>query len=76
MVDKICGSCRHFTQDDCDENIGNCDLTLDYNNYFTASDSSHTPDDRIFGWDYEGYSAGAYVGVKFGCIHWETVNAA
>jgi hypothetical protein len=76
MVDKICGSCRHFTQDDCDKNIGNCDLTLDYNDYFTTSDLSHTPDDRIFGWDYEGYSAGAYVGVKFGCIHWETVNAA
>ena len=76
MVDKLCGSCRHFTQDSCDEHVGNCDLTLDYNRYFVMDGPSRSPDDRILGWDYEGYVAGAYVGKNFGCIHWEMISAA
>jgi hypothetical protein len=27
--------------------------------------------DKCYGWDYESYRAGVYVGPKFGCIHWE-----
>jgi hypothetical protein len=71
MAKKLCGSCQHFTQDDCDEHIGECALTLDYNDYFVTSGASRAPNDRILGWDGESWRAGAYVGNNFGCIHWE-----
>jgi hypothetical protein len=28
------------------------------------------PIDGCSGWDFESYSAGVFVGPKFGCIHW------
>ena len=60
---KKCGKCENYTPSKWDEGFGDCDLMDD------ANDGK--PDNtRAYGWDYEGYSAGVYVGVNFGCIHW------
>jgi hypothetical protein len=60
---KTCDKCAHYTPAKWDEGFGDCDLMDD------ANDGK--PDNaRAYGWDYEGYSAGVYVGEKFGCIHW------
>lgn len=34
-----------------------------------------TTDCKAYGWDYESYRAGVYVGPKFGCIHWVKASA-
>lgn len=67
---KTCGKCEHYTPDKHDEGFGDCALMGDAN-------EGVTDNTRAYGWDYEGYSAGVYVGVNFGCIHWmkkETSN--
>jgi hypothetical protein len=60
---KRCGKCEHYTPAKWDEGFGDCDLMDDAND--GKPDST-----RAYGWDYEGYRAGVYVGVNFGCIHW------
>lgn len=64
-----CDKCNHYTpstltSSDKFKHAGDC---------VKAGDSidGPTPIDGITGYDYEGYSAGVYVGPKFGCIHWE-----
>lgn len=69
---KTCSKCAHFGTEDIPDGWGTCALTLDSNDYTVAS----APTDRIYGWDYEGYMSGAYVGKDFGCIHWTKENAA
>jgi hypothetical protein len=61
---KTCDKCEHYTPDKSEVVFGECALMGDCN-------EEGTPDNtRAYGWDYEGYSAGVYVGKKFGCIHW------
>ena len=64
MTTKTCDRCDHYTPSEYEEVYeGECRMTLDSND--------GTPyDDRAYGWDYENYHAGVYVGPKFGCIHW------
>jgi len=69
---KTCDKCQHFTPSDTYSNLGNCakaeyvgDASLDFKT------GRKGEDDKLYAWDAEGYQAGAYVGVKFGCIHWE-----
>jgi hypothetical protein len=60
---KRCGKCEHYTPDEYKVGFGDCALTGYVNDGMTDST-------RAYAWDYEGYSAGVYVGVNFGCIHW------
>lgn len=67
---KTCDKCQHYTptempQDEAYAFAGSCALMGDSNDQ-----SPRVVADRAAGWDYEGYSAGVYVGPKFGCIHW------
>ena len=60
---------RRHTCDKCRQykvylGYGECDLMQDSNNCTVMQP------DKAYGWDYEGYRAGVYVGPKFGCIHW------
>lgn len=57
---KTCDKCARFTGGE------DCALMGDSND---VRGSGRLPD-RAYGWDYEGYRAGVYVGPKFGCIHW------
>ena len=60
---NTCDKCEHYTPDKSEVVFGDCALMGDSND--------GTPDStRAYGWDYEGYSAGVYVGAKFGCINW------
>ena len=64
MKRKTCDKCSHYTPPTPryfgdKNNEGTCALMGDSNGV-----------DSCAGWDYEGYSAGVYVGPKFGCIHW------
>lgn len=67
-----CDKCKHYTPPSQtmvkhypnDANDGACSMMGDSN------DVEVTEPDRCYGWDYEGYRAGVYVGPKFGCIHW------
>jgi hypothetical protein len=63
MKTKTCSKCEHYTLEEYREGFGDCALMGDANEGVT--DNTHA-----YGWDYEGYSAGVYVGEKFGCIHW------
>ena len=64
MKRKTCDKCSHYTPPGhLYPGDGECALMGDSNN-------GPTPVDRCAGWDYEGYSAGVWVGPKFGCIHW------
>jgi hypothetical protein len=58
---RTCDKCANYEPDE--SNDGSCSLMGD-------SNVVGTPIDRCSGWDYEGYSAGVFVGPKFGCIHW------
>lgn len=61
---KTCNKCKHFKPDGLMENkFGDCALMGDSNE--GTKDTS-----KAYGWDYESYCAGVYVGEKFGCIHW------
>jgi len=62
---KTCDKCAYYepSPEFMPPNEGSCKLMGDSNE--RANDV-----DRCSGWDYEGYSAGVYVGPKFGCIHW------
>lgn len=66
-----CKDCRHFTMNGYYMDVGSCALMGDSNDL--ASDENKklgALPDRVYGWDHESYSAGVYVGPKFGCIHW------
>lgn len=65
---KTCDKCLHYKSSAIDHrpNAGECALMGDAND-----DRDGPGEDRVVGWDYEGYVAGCYVGPKFGCIHWE-----
>lgn len=69
-----CKNCRHFSSDSIlVEGYGHCALMGDGNDFdfYDAESKNLAPTDRCYGWDYEGYRAGTYVGKDFGCIHWE-----
>lgn len=64
---KTCDRCAHYTPAESymiRKHAGACALIGD-----TNDDHEAPAADRVAGWDYEGYRAGAYVGPKFGCIH-------
>jgi len=64
-----CDKCKHYTPvkypGATNPHGGSCELMVDSNDQ-----TPRVAIDRAAGWDYEGYSAGVYVGPKFGCIHW------
>jgi hypothetical protein len=69
-----CKTCRNFVTDELiDKSFGTCLLMGDANDYDFYSDKTTLKPwtDRCYGWDYESYKAGTYVGENFGCIHWE-----
>ena len=71
---KTCDRCKHYTTAAEAHPLmvgspeyrfrGACALIKDANEH-------ECPENGVVAWDYEGYAAGAYVGPKFGCIHWE-----
>ena len=70
MKKKTCDKCLHYTPSDVPDLdgyafAGSCALMGDSSNQFPR-----VAVDRAAGWDCESYSAGVYVGPKFGCIHW------
>jgi hypothetical protein len=69
---KTCDKCKNYlfsSMKDTDwKNCGNCSLMGDSNSAIQGEEVCKV--DQCVGWDYEGYSAGVYVGPKFGCIHW------
>lgn len=68
---KTCDSCKNYTSPD--EFVGT--FMLDDDKFkgrcSRMSDELPLTIDSCIPWDYESYSAGCYVGPKFGCIHWE-----
>ena len=71
---NTCKTCRNFCANDfVAKGFGNCLMMNDANDYdFYNSNPILKPHlDRCYGWDYESYKAGTYVGENFGCIHWE-----
>ena len=74
---NTCDKCQHFTQDNLYKNLGECALMGDSNDlgYDRDAERLDGDDTKAYGWDYEGYSAGVYVGQKFGCIHWIAKDA-
>lgn len=73
---NTCDKCKNYTQNEWQKdsmwkNAGQCAL-IGY-----SGDFPHKVDvDKVAGYDYEGYSGGAYVGPKFGCIHWARKEAS
>lgn len=69
---KTCDKCEHFTPNPTYTNLGDCALMGDSNDekYSHKTKRLGTTTDKAFGWDYESYQAGVFVGRKFGCIHW------
>ncbi len=61
-----CRGCKHFTPPGPREEYGSCEL---------IDDEKNSPIDEapklIICWDYEGYSAGAYIHPDFGCVMWQ-----
>jgi len=73
-----CKTCKNYSADDMYIGFGECSLMGDANNYSLMPESNYPKASkaRCYGWDYEGYSAGCYVGEEFGCIHYgEKSNA-
>lgn len=67
---KTCDKCTNYTTTDKPDldayaHAGACSLMGDSNDQ-----NPRVAVDRAAGWDYESYTAGVYVGPKFGCIHW------
>lgn len=61
---STCKTCKHFKPNDLmEDKFGDCALMGD-------SNEGMADNTRAYGWDYESYSAGVYVGENFGCIHW------
>lgn len=69
---KTCDKCARFVPDDLYSDVGECPLMGDSNalSYNRDTKKLGVDETRAYGWDYEGYCAGVYVGLKFGCIHW------
>lgn len=70
MAAKTCDKCQHYTQAEMPNSedyvhAGSCALVGDSNDQRPCVGI-----DQAAGWDCESYSAGVYVGPKFGCIHW------
>ena len=68
---KTCKDCKNFNADDLYVGFGDCSLMEDSNKFLFQPKSRTAKLDRCYGWDYEGYVAGVYVGENFGCIHWK-----
>ncbi len=69
---KTCSKCEHYTPG-YPKGFGDCALMGDINEHpldYSTDTRASMQTDRAYGWDYEGYRAGVYVGEKFGCIHW------
>ena len=68
---NTCKDCKHLEADTLYIGFGYCGKMGD-SNHFKFHPKDRTAElDKCYGWDYEGYSAGTYVGENFGCIHWE-----
>ena len=70
---NTCDKCKHYSpNEERAKHMGDCALMGDFNdltygeNYIRVIDPT-----RAYGWDNEGWTAGVYVGEKFGCIHWQ-----
>lgn len=76
---KTCDKCEHYMKDDMYQNKGSCSQMGDANDLSFDAVSKmmgdKTTDCKAYGWDYESYRAGVYVGPKFGCIHWVKASA-
>lgn len=73
---NTCKNCKQFNADDFYVGFGDCSLMQDANGFLFQPKNRTAELDRCYGWDYEGYSAGVYVGQNFGCIHWEKLNGS
>ena len=67
---NTCDKCKQYNQHSIHDKHGSCALIADINDVGERALST----DKAYAWDYEGYRAGTYVGIKFGCIHWEKKN--
>ena len=71
---KTCDRCEHYTPAKVYEHLGGERAAQQKNQGGCAllgdSNDGTADDDKAYGWDYESYRAGVYVGPKFGCIHW------
>ena len=71
---KICSNCKHFKVNVHYADVGECDLMGDSNDLArTAAKPNMINADvtKAYGWDYEGYASGVYVGTHFCCLHFE-----
>ena len=70
MRRKRCENCKHWTRDPVSllEAHGDCALMEDSNDVSLKS----LDDARVYAWDYEGYTAGTYVGKNFLCMHFQS----
>jgi len=68
-----CKNCKQYLPNEFYVNFGECLLMGDSNDFvfYQQNDGAQAMSDRCYGWDYESYVAGVYVGKDFGCIHWE-----
>jgi len=69
-----CKDCKYFrpARDGYDAEKNN--NTCDNDKFFIEYIGQVTPHNALVYWDYEGYSAGFYVGEEFGCIHFENIS--
>jgi hypothetical protein len=66
-MEKICKNCVSFETKEKNGKFGSC-----YNEKLAYGEEvKDRKDDMLIYYDYESYDAGFYVGINFGCIHWE-----
>lgn len=68
---NTCKDCANFISETLYDGFGQCDKMEDANHFSFVPEDRTAELDKCYGWDYESYSAGTYVGENFGCIHWE-----
>ena len=66
-----CKNCKQYSPDVFYVNFGDCYLMHDSNKFDFRPKTQTADSTKCYGWDYESYVAGVYVGKDFGCIHWE-----
>lgn len=72
-MEKVCKNCKHYVAprgDDKKDDLGECNC----NKFFYDNNELRPLNDKLEYWDYEGYSAGFYVGKNFGCIHFNKLK--
>ncbi len=71
LIVHTCKNCKQYVADDFYANFGDCRLMGDANKFQFVPRKQTADSTKCYGWDYESYIAGVYVGKDFGCIHWE-----